>query len=96
MKSIVCILLLSCIVLTIALADIVYMKNGLEIEGEILSVGSDSVTIKTASGVLTIAAADIERISTAEVAKAEPERYVSERASRGQSRPLVMAASAVP
>lgn len=78
MKNVICILLLSCIALSIALADTIFMKNGLKIEGEVLSVGADSVTIKTASGVLTIAAGDIERIETAE-AKPE-EREIKESA----------------
>ncbi len=76
MKNMVSILLFSCIALTIALADTIYMKNGLEIEGEIITVGTDSVTIKTASGLLTIAAADIDRIETGEIPQAEPKEYV--------------------
>ena len=67
MRNMLCILLFSCIALSIALADTIYMKNGLKIDGEILTVAADSVTIRTASGVLTIAAADIERIETAQV-----------------------------
>lgn len=55
-----------CISLSIALADTIHMKNGLKIEGEIKNVGADSVTITTASGLLTIAAVDIERIETGE------------------------------
>ena len=76
MKNMICILFFSLLAMTIALADTIYMKNGLEIEGNILNVGADSVTIRTASAVLTIATADIERIETTEV---EPEkREISE------------------
>jgi hypothetical protein len=66
MKSMLCLLLLSCIAISIALADTVHMKNGLKIEGDIVTVGADSVTIRTTSGLLTIAAAEIERIETGE------------------------------
>ena len=72
MKRMMCILLLFCTAITIAMADTILMKNGLKIEGDILKVGADSVTIRTASGVLTIAAADIERIETTE---ARPEEH---------------------
>lgn len=48
----------------IAYADIIHLKNGLKIEGEITSVTSDSVAIKTSSGVINIADADIDRIET--------------------------------
>jgi hypothetical protein len=50
----------------VALADTIFMKNGLKIEGEIASVGADSVTIKTTSGRLTIAVIESEKIETAE------------------------------
>jgi len=66
MRNMLCILLFSCIALSVALADTIFMKNGLKIEGEIVSVGADSVTIKTTSGRLTIAAIEIEKIETAE------------------------------
>jgi hypothetical protein len=52
------------------------MKNGLKIDGEIVAVNADSVTIKTASGVLTIAAADIERIEMTQTQP--PPREISE------------------
>ena len=73
MKSMTCILLFSCMALTIALADTIFMKNGLEIEGEIVNVGADSVTIRTTSGLLTLAALDIERIETAETKREKRE-----------------------
>jgi hypothetical protein len=66
MKSVVCILLFSCIAISIALADTIYMKNGVKIEGEVVTVGADSITIKTSSGLLTIAAHEVERIETIE------------------------------
>ena len=64
MKNMLCILLFSCIALSIALADTIYMKNGLKLQGELVTIGADSVTIKTTSGLLTIPAAEIERIET--------------------------------
>lgn len=74
----ICILLFSCIALSIALADTIHMKNGLKIEGKIITVAADSVTIRTASGLLTIAAIDIERIETEETSP--PTREINESA----------------
>jgi hypothetical protein len=69
MKGILCILVFSLVAMSIALADTIIMKNGVKIEGEIQDITADSVTIKTASRVLTIASADIASIETV---KAEP------------------------
>jgi hypothetical protein len=88
MKDILCILLLSCIALSIALADTIHMKSGFTIYGEIVAVGADSVTIKTASGVVTIAAVDIERIEMIQPQTQPPELSSTE--------PLQVNASAIP
>ena len=71
MKSLLFMLLFSCIAISMALADTIYMKNGVKIEGEVVTVGADSITIKTSSGLLTIAAAEIERIETMETSPRE-------------------------
>lgn len=69
MKDILCILLFSLVAMSIALADTIIMKSGMKIEGEIQTITADSVTIKTTSGIVTIAAVDI---ATIETAKTEP------------------------
>ena len=76
MKNIICILVFSAVALSIALADTIIMKSGVRIEGEIQSITADSVTIKTSSGVVTIAAADIASIETAKIEP--PPKEISE------------------
>jgi len=44
--------------------DVILLKNGLKIEGEVLSIGADSVAIKTTSGTLNIAVSDVAKIET--------------------------------
>jgi len=48
----------------ITFGDVIYLKNGVMIEGQITSVGKDSVTIKLAIKEIKIAIAEIERIET--------------------------------
>ncbi len=55
----------------IAFGDIIKLKNGIEITGDITSVGKDSITIKTATTVLTIPAADIEKVEMVPLGKKE-------------------------
>ncbi|MBE0432173.1 hypothetical protein IBX73_01765 [candidate division WOR-3 bacterium] len=76
MKNMLCILLFSCIALSVVLADTIFMKNGLKIDGEIQNINADSVTIKTSSGILTIAAVDIASIET--TVPEPPAREISE------------------
>jgi len=63
--------------ITIVFADTIYLKNGLKVEGTIISIGADSVSVETSSGLLMIEAAQIEKIETAEPMKPE-ERVVHE------------------
>ncbi|HEX7320617.1 MAG TPA: hypothetical protein VF399_09735 [bacterium] len=62
-KNIMCLLVI--LFVAILYSDTITLKNGLKIEGELLSVTADSVTVKTSAGQISIAAAEVEKIETA-------------------------------
>ncbi len=66
MKYMCALLVVLCV---IAFADTILLKNGLTIEGDIIAIGQDSVSIMTSSGALKIAVIDIDKIETVEPTK---------------------------
>jgi len=64
MKVLFGLLLLCVIFVSLAAADNIYLKNGLKIVGQVVSIGIDSVAVKTMSGEIKLPLIDIEKIET--------------------------------
>ncbi|UCC12730.1 MAG: hypothetical protein JSW02_04170 [candidate division WOR-3 bacterium] len=69
MKQIFAILVL--FMIGLVFADTITLKTGLKIQGNVIAIESDTVTIQTKTGVLKIPAAEIKEISFEEKEKTE-------------------------
>lgn len=58
--------------IVLSFGDIIYLKNGVKIEGEIMSITADSIAIKTSVGTLDIVAQEIDKIETSTPEKPMP------------------------
>ncbi len=73
-KNILCMLMILFVV--ILFSDTITLKNGIKIDGALLSVTADSITIMTSGGKVSIAVIEVEKIET-NVSQTVPEMTVN-------------------